>query len=142
MSREKRHKGVVYASFKTVVLFALLFGAIGAIWYYASLKATYGLTAKNIGYIREHINGRGEIVDWQNNIGVKGIDDIKLFRDEKAAITIQYGKIELNWKRLEDFLDKDNLDRLKQIMITVKKSKSTGEIKIYWRDEEVEPWVR
>lgn len=109
-------------------------------YYFLHDYATYGKTHESVVRIAGHINNRGDIVDWSNEIGVYSVDDIKLFMD-KYKVTIQYGKLVLNWKK-RDFLKDETLADLDSIMIKVFQDEETGMIYLKWKDQNVERWVR
>ncbi|HBF5809558.1 TPA: hypothetical protein KOR75_001139 [Clostridioides difficile] len=94
----------------------------------------------SIDFIASHINGRGQIVDFQNDLGVKSIDDIK-FYNTKNDIEIEFGKIRLKFDKKK--LDTDEvLNALERIHIKVRKNEETGEYKIYYNDEPIDLYVR
>ena len=138
MGRTVKH---VRTSGKQLFVLPTLFIAAGFIYFLLTQINTYGKTDHSIEFIAEHINSRGDIVDWQNEIDVKGLEDIKLFTDN-GKVTIEYGKITLNWKSMDEFLAEDNVRNLERILITIRRNRETGKIKLYWKGEEMQKWVR
>ena len=107
-------------------------------------KKWYGLekisTDTNIEYILEHIGTNGKLVDFQNEIGVKSIEDFRLY-EEGNKITLYYGKIILTWDKA-DLVLPDNLAKLKSIGISVCKDTVTNRLVFLWQGQEIERWVK
>lgn len=118
--------------FVVSVLIAFVF------WLFAS-SVKYNATADTIHFIAEHFNNRNEIVDYYNEIGVKSIDDIH-FIMKGQNVTIQFGKLKLDWK-LKNFVKEENQKLLKTIHIEIFKDKTTGELRLFYKGEEIERWV-
>lgn len=93
----------------------------------------------NLKFVQEHMNGRGELVDYHNEIYVRSIDDIKVF-EEKGILTIEFGYLYFEYK-VDDFMSEEVLDKLKTIGIEAYKSKE-GKIIVTYKGEEIERWVR
>jgi hypothetical protein len=123
-----------------IIVPLFLVGAVTA-WYFYENMVGNGATESNIAFILEHIDHRGEIIDFREEISVKSVENIRLFWKSDKDIVIEYGKIRLKWTKLEDFLAKENLDRLKQIFITLKQDRRTLEYHVYWKDQKVTRWV-
>lgn len=95
-------------------------------------------TNDNILFIQEHINAKGNLVDYKNEIGVNGVEDIKLFVKE-GKIDIKFGKIALTWET-KDFVSTENQKELKKIGIQTY-IENTGRIHVLYNNEEVARWV-
>ena len=125
--------------FKKLLLALVLF-AVGITWFVWYSHIREDGTMSSIDFIASHINGRGQIVDFQNDLGVKSIDDIK-FYNTKNDIEIEFGKIRLKFDKKK--LDTDEvLNALERIHIKVRKNEETGEYKIYYNDEPIDLYVR
>lgn len=129
---------------KYVVPFIIipLIMAIGVTAYFIySQVALNSSTDHNIDFIISHMNSAGTLIDYQNEIDCKSIDDLKLFTNDKKY-KITYGKLDLEWKTEEDLLTKLNIDRLERIGIKIYRDKETQRLRFFWRGEEIERWVR
>lgn len=125
--------------FKKLLLALVLF-AVGITWFVWYSQIREDGTMSSIDFIASHINGRGQIVDFQNDLGVKSIDDIK-FYNTKNDIEIEFGKIRLKFDKKK--LDTDEvLNALERIHIKVRKNEETGKYKIYYNDEPIDLYVR
>lgn len=125
--------------FKKLLLALVLF-AVGITWFVWYSQIREDGTMSSIDFIASHINGRGQIVDFQNDLGVKSIDDIK-FYNTKNDIEIEFGKIRLKFDKKK--LDTDEvLNALERIHIKVRKNEETSEYKIYYNDEPIDLYVR
>ena len=69
-------------------------------------------------------------------IGVKTKDDIKWYYKSDSVICIQYGNILLKYG-LEELKQKDVLDDLGYIGITITKNKKTGKLTFYYWGEKI-----
>lgn len=96
-------------------------------------------TDRGIQFIKEHTNSAGRIVDYNGEIGVKSIKDIKLYVTEKE-IRIQYGKIDLTWSKEEFLAEKYDIP-LRQIGIIRQINPRTGELEVYYKEELLERWA-
>lgn len=96
-------------------------------------------TVDNLKYIAKHVNSVGRIVDYQGDIGVRSIDDIKLYVKEDT-VRIEFGKILLEW-RYDDFLSEKYDDALERIGLYREIDKKTNELKVYYLEEELVRWA-
>lgn len=117
----------------------LLLLVIGVGGYFGYRYMNRNSTDDNIQYIRDHINSRGELVDLQNDLGVKTVEDIRFFLDDETA-KIVFGKVKLVFPA-ETFTSKETRDKIATIGFEVRQNKKTGRILLYWHGEEVERWV-
>lgn len=122
------------------LLLALVLFAIGVTWFvwYSNVKDSGTMDA--IDFIASHFTGRGQIMDYQNDLGVKGIEDIKWY-DNKDSIEIEFGKIRLKFDK-KKFDTQEVLDALERIHITVRKNEETQEYKLYYNDEPIDLYVK
>lgn len=136
----KRNKGgILLKKITSVVTLILLFG--GVFWYFNYYQGVLGYsTERNIEYIRDHMNSQGKLIDYQDEISVKSINDIKFFIDDKK-VTIEFGKIVLEWKN-QEFFTKPVLDSIKPLGFEVKRDKDSKEILLFWQGKEVDRWVQ
>lgn len=84
------------------------------------------------------LDGRGELLDYDNEIGVHSIDDIA-FTIKDKKLKIYYGKVELELGK-EELLDEDFIKALNRIGITIVKS-DDGVLKVKYKGEDVDRWV-
>ena len=96
-------------------------------------------TVDNLKYIAKHVNSVGRIVDYQGDIGVRSIDDIKLYIKEDT-VRIEFGKILLKW-RYDDFLSEKYDNALERIGLYREIDKKTNELKVYYLEEELVRWA-
>ena len=87
----------------------------------------FNTTLTNTNYsilntIRSKIDGRQELKDYDNEIGVKSIDDIG-FTIKKDKIYLYYGKMEFELGSKE-LMDEEFMNGMKQIGIEIKKKKN------------------
>lgn len=122
------------------VLFALLFLGAAVLWF------TYGKIASggahdSVLFIKQHLNGRGQISDMQEEIFVRGQeDDISWFQTSKG-VEIRYGKVKLKYK-LEDLSLQETIYDLQSIFIEFRQDKSTGELYMFYRGNKIEKSVK
>ena len=125
--------------FIKVILMVLIVGGIG----YGAYILMGGDPARNadagIEEIRSHINSRGQLIDYANDLNVKSIDDIKLFVKEKT-VKIEFGNIAMEW-RMDEFTEPETIKKLKSIGIEVYKDKKTGKLRVFYNGTELERWV-
>jgi len=93
----------------------------------------------SIEFIHEHFNNAGKLLDYQNEIGVKDIDDIKLFVKDKN-VKIEFGFIKLDWT-MEEFLTEEVQKALEKIYITCRRDKETGRLRVFYKGQELQRWV-
>lgn len=94
-----------------------------------------GNNRKNIEYIADHINAQGKIIDYQNNLGAKGVDDIKLFVKD-GNVVIHFGRIVLEWT-MEDFVSEKVGEQIKEIGLTRYRDSKTGQLRVFWQNQEL-----
>lgn len=121
------------------IIIPILLLALSFVGYKFYGKITLDSTANTVTFIQKHRNNSGMIVDYNNEIGVESIDDIKLFVTDKK-IKIQFGYLTMTWKP-KDFVSAENRELLKKIGITMYKDKETGRLKVYYNGEEIVRWV-
>lgn len=119
-----------------VIVFTLAF----LIWYINNQNSTYS----NILYIRSFMTSSGNINDYQNKLGMHDPEtDIRWYKTEDE-IRIEFGRIHLTWEP-EKFYEQENLDLLETIGFTIKileDSNGNRVLHLYYKDREVERWVR
>lgn len=97
------------------------------------------VTQESIAFIREHFNNGGKLIDYNNEINVTELDDIKLFVDNKN-VRIDFGSIRLEWS-LSEFVEEENLKALETIFIEVRRDKDTGKLRVFYKGKEIKRWV-
>ena len=95
---------------------------------------------RNIEYIQAHMYN-GKIIDLQNEISIRSVDDVKWYYDDHDTIVIEYGKVLLKYK-LSDFVTKDVQDELNSILITTKQHPETLEFTLYFDGQEMTEYVK
>ena len=125
--------------FVTVVIIPVILFIIMYLFFAGWSGVSIASTDNNIAFIEEHINSRGVLVDYQDEIGVKSIDDIKLFVKEDT-VTIHFGRIVMTWT-IADFCSEETGEKLRRIGITRYRDKETGRLRVFWGEEEIERWV-
>lgn len=96
-------------------------------------------TQESIAFIREHFNNGGKLIDYNNEINVTELNDIKLFVDDKD-VRIDFGSIRLEWS-LSEFVEEENLKALETIFIEVRRDKDTGKLRVFYKGKEIRRWV-
>lgn len=96
-------------------------------------------TKENLKLIKEHINNAGRLVDYNGQIGVRGIEDIRLYV-KKDKVKIKFGKITLTWGNNE-FRNKEYKELLEAIGITWKYDVDTDRLRVFYHGEELERWA-
>lgn len=124
---------------KKILLAVVLFAA-GVTWFvwYSDVKDSG--TMDSIDFIASHFTGRGQIMDYQNDLGVESIEDIKWY-NEKDTIEIEFGKIRLTFDK-KKFDTQEVIDALERIHITVRKNEETQEYKLYFNGEKIDLYVK
>lgn len=109
-------------------------------WSYVSKMNTLASTQTNMQFILDHMNYKGDLIDYNGEIRMKNPDeDIKLFvKDNK--VTIRFGVIEMHWTA-DQFMNETNLENLSRIYITVKVDKETNRLTVYYKGREIKRWV-
>lgn len=122
-----------------VVLFPFVLLLIVLAYWYFTQYVSISSTNKNIEFIREHFNAKGELIDYQNELNVKSMDDIKLFvKDNK--VQIDFGNVKLKWTAAQ-FVAAENIKALESIYITAYKDKKTNRLRVYYKGQEIQRWV-
>lgn len=138
MVRRNKENSIFARIFAGIVL-PVLFFSIGFIFWKNWDSNTGTSTRDNVNFIIEHFNSQGKLVDYQREICVSSVDDLKLFV-EKGNVRIDYGIITLVWP-MEEFVSESWDSDLARIGITRYKDKETGRLRVFYYDEEIERWV-
>lgn len=119
----------------------LLLAALAIFGYsYFTKMNTLASTQANMQFILDHMNYKGEVIDYQGEIRMKDPDtDIKLFV-KNNKVTIRFGAIEMHWTS-EQFMNPTNLENLKRIYITVRVDEETNRLTVYYKGREIKRWV-
>ena len=133
--RKKNNWGIGVTSIFIPVIFVLAALFFWVRWEGIQLSAT----EDSVAFIKEHINGRGEIVDFQREIGVDGIEDLKLFLTEKR-VKIVYGQITLTWT-YQEFVSDEWTIPLRNILLTREYDEVEGRLRVYWKGQDIELYV-
>lgn len=113
------------------VIFILVFTVIIFMYFISHTNSNY----KTIEYIKSYQTSTGKLVDFQNKIGVRGIEDVQYYvYDGKFQIT--FGDHIMIWDK-EDFYKEDNIVHLSQIGIEVDFNENTKELHVYYKGDEV-----
>lgn len=96
--------------------------------------------SNNIEFIKSHMYN-GKLVDSQNEISIRSIDDVKWYYDSHDIIVIEYGKILLKYK-ISDFVSKEVQEELNSILISVDQNPETLAFTIYFDGQEVTEYVK
>lgn len=124
---------------RNVIIAIILFGIFGG-WFIGYNHINELGAMKSIDFIASHFSGRGQIVDYQNDLGVSSIEDIKWY-DNKKNIEIEFGKVRLKFNK-KNFDSEEVQNALNRIHITVKHNEETDEYKIYYNGEEIDRYIR
>lgn len=92
-----------------------------------------------VQYIKQYYKN-GVINDWQGKLNCKGVEDIKWFKNNKM-VEIHFGNIAMSWE-YDKFIQKSNLDLIRDIGFEVYYSKSAKDIELFWCGNKVERWVK
>lgn len=95
---------------------------------------------KNIEFIEAHCYN-GKVVDMQNEVSVRGVEDVKWYYDKHDTIVIEYGKILLKYK-VSEFIKPEIQQALNRVFITTKQNPETLELTLYWNDQEMTEYVK
>jgi hypothetical protein len=106
-------------------------------WYIQKDTTDY---RNNLEFIQSKIYNN-KLLDFQNEVSVRNIEDIKWYYDKGNTICIEYGKILLKFK-VSDFIKDDIQKELNKIFITTKQHKETKELKLYFREKELKEYVK
>lgn len=136
MSSGKKSKG----GFLKFVVLPVMILAIGTMIYYFYDQVANGATNENMQVIKDHLNSSGVLVDTRNEIGVKSVDDIKLFVTEDE-VRIEFGYLILTWTP-KQFAKKETQEALELLGFEVKFEGDPVKMNIYWQGEKIERWVK
>lgn len=136
MSSGKKSKG----GFLKFVILPVMILAIGTMIYYFYDQVANGATNENMQVIKDHLNSSGVLVDTRNEIGVKSVDDIKLFVTEDE-VRIEFGYLILTWTP-KQFAKKETQEALELLGFEVKFEGDPVKMNIYWQGEKIERWVK
>jgi hypothetical protein len=95
---------------------------------------------KNIEFIKSH-SYNGKVVDMQNEISVRSVDDVKWYYDKGKTIVIEYGKVLLKYKTKE-FITPEVQKDMNDIFIVVHQHPETFELKLLFQGEEMKEYVK
>lgn len=128
-------KKVVKIGFIPIILIVVGFGY----WFFQQ-QVLYDATSESIEFIAQHFNNKGEFIDYYGEINMQDPStDLKLFVDGKD-VRIEFGNINLTWK-LKDFVTEETQNQLKKIHIRAFKDKTTGRLRVFYFNQEIERWV-
>lgn len=86
-------------------------------------------------FILTHINAKGEIVDFGNDLKVTGIDSISYYWEpETNYVEIHFGVVDIKMKE-EDLTRKALVNKLSQIGLKMSRHKKTNELLIKYNGE-------
>lgn len=136
MSSGKKSKG----GFLKFVILPVMILAIGTMIYYFYDQVANGATNENMQVIKDHLNSSGVLVDTRNEIGVKSVDDIKLFVTEDE-VRIEFGYLILTWTP-KQFAKKETQEALELLGFEVKFEGDPVKMNVYWQGEKIERWVK
>lgn len=136
MSSGKKSKG----GFLKFVILPVMILAIGTMIYYFYDQVANGATNENMQVIKDHLNSSGVLVDTRNEIGVKSVDDIKLFVTEDE-VRIEFGYLILTWTP-KQFAKRETQEALELLGFEVKFEGDPVKMNIYWQGEKIERWVK
>lgn len=120
---------------KVLFGFAIILILLGVYWYVDTNTVSDPYASINL--IKSKINGRGELQDYDNEIGVTSIDDIG-YKMKDGKIQIHYGKIVIIVGK-DELKSKDFNRALLDVGIEIKKKKGTYHV--YYKGEEIDRWV-
>ena len=118
----------------TIALIACVLGIIGY-WYINN--NTENSSYNMLNHIVSKMNYKNELVDYDNEIGVKSIDDLA-FTLKDGKILLYYGKVTLELGK-QELADDKFIDGLAKIGIKI--IKKNGKYKITYWGEEIDRWV-
>lgn len=137
MSRGRKKKSGIVGILSAFVPVAFLL--VGIAWYFTSNSISENATDNSIEYIASHTNSAGNLVDYTGDIGVKSIDDIRLYITENQ-VKIKYGKIDLTFTPDGFMADKYTIP-LERIGITRQINKKTQLIEVFYHGVLLERWA-
>ena len=121
-----------------VLLSVLLLGSgIFAFMYFNNAEE---VDFSQLNTIRDRIDGRGQLVDYDNTINVDDIGDIG-YSVEDGELRIYFGNIPIDCTK-KALANSDFMRDLKQIGITIKGDKKTNSYKVYYKGEKVSQLAR
>lgn len=83
----------------------------------------------------------GKVLDFQNEVSVKSVEDVKYYYDKHGNIIIEYGKVLLKYKT-KDFITEEVQKDLNDVFITVEQHPETYEFIIFFQGEEIIEYVK
>jgi len=102
----------------------------------------YDSTDKTIDYIASFYDNRGRLNDFENQLNIQDeYKDIRYFVTSDE-ISIYFGRVILTWENVDQLMDPNNLEHLKDIYIEIKKDPSTNKLKMYYKGVEIQRWVK
>ena len=110
-----------------------------AVLWALTMGVSTGKTKSTVQFIQQHFNSSGELIDYYNDIGVKDVKDIHVVI-KNNKVTLTFGKLRMDWK-MKDFVKQENQELLKTIYIEMRKDKTTGKLRLFYKGEEIERWV-
>lgn len=126
-------------SLKNIIIAIILVGIAGTWWIGYHNIDNHG-AMKSIDFIASHFSGRGNIVDYQNDLGVESIDDLKWYNNKKN-IEIEFGKVRIKLSKKTIMTD-EVLEALQRIHISVKHNDESDEYKVYYNGKEIDRYIR
>ena len=119
------------------ITIALLVCVLGIIGYWYMNNNTANSSYSMLKHIVSKMNYKHELVDYDNEIGVKSIDDIA-FTIKDGKIFLYYGKVTLELGK-QELADDNFIDGLEKIGIKI--IKKNGKYKITYWGEEIDKWI-
>lgn len=110
-----------------------------AVLWALTMGVSTGKTKSTVQFIQQHFNSSGELIDYYNDIDVKDVKDIHVVI-KNNKVTLTFGKLRMDWK-MKDFVKQENQELLKTIYIEMRKDKTTGKLRLFYKGEEIERWV-
>lgn len=118
-----------------VVILAIMF----FIAYWMNQQGTTD-NKNNIDFIKAKTYN-GKVIDMQNEVSVKSVEDVKWYYSKRDTITIEYGKILLKYTT-KDFVTPEVQQDLNSIFITVKQHPETYALTLYFQGQEMTEYVQ
>lgn len=110
------------------------------ILYFAYTKVSAGGFDDSIKFIHQHFNGRGQLQDIQDEIGIESIGDVKWY-DLGKSIEVEYGKVKLKVSK-KDILTEEIHKKLQSVYIDYQYNQQTGEFKFFYRGQPITKYVK
>jgi hypothetical protein len=119
------------------VVLALAVAAVAYWFIEANIQSDSNI--KMIDFIAEHYNSKGELIDYFDEIGCSGIDDIH-FTVKGDDVRLFFGDITMEWSS-KDFVTEETQKQLEKIYIKMYKDKETGKLRLFYKGTEIERWA-